>query len=274
MKKNSLCLLAAMAGFAMAGTTQAVNLSVVPGTSSPSTAGQTITGVVLNAANTSSDRGWNLTLQFPTGVTATNVVGNTGSSNPLDSAGSCTYNGTTNRLIVASIDFADTGRAAGTACTFDLVFAAGTAGTVLAIEQQAAPGCTATTAAGTCTASVTDADAGSDPGAAGVPEAHSATITAITGPTLTPPAGGTTVTLGGGTVGQQVTSNIQYSATGGTAGQSSTLTCTATAPAVVVSGSPQTITTGGAQPAPVVVGITAPPSRSMPRPAPRSPVRP
>lgn len=81
------------------------------------------------------------------------------------------------------------------------------------------------------------------------------TVTIATGPTLTPP-GTTTLNLGGGTIGQQVTGNIQYSSAGGNAGQSSTLTCTPVAPVSVVSGSPQTITTGGAQPAPVVVGIT------------------
>lgn len=64
-------------------------------------------------------------------------------------------------------------------------------------------------------------------------------------PTLVPPASGT-ITFAGGTVGTQPTSNIQFSITGGDPGESVDLTCdTPSAGFTIVSGAPQTITTGG-----------------------------
>jgi hypothetical protein len=78
-----------------------------------------------------------------------------------------------------------------------------------------------------------------------------------TGPTLTPPAQ-TAITVNGNAVGAVGTNSIQYTAAGGTAGQSTALACTVTsgAPAVsIVSGGSQNVATGS-QPAPVVVGVT------------------
>lgn len=74
------------------------------------------------------------------------------------------------------------------------------------------------------------------------------------GPILNPPAQ-TTITLAPVLVGQQSTAGIQFTATGGQTGQSTLLNCTATAPAVIVSGNNQNVATGS-QPAAVVVGIT------------------
>ncbi len=75
-----------------------------------------------------------------------------------------------------------------------------------------------------------------------------------TGPTLTAPVQ-TTISVSGGIIGSTGTGSIQYTASGGTAGQSTALACTANAPVSILSGGNQSVTTGS-QPAPVVVGIT------------------
>lgn len=76
----------------------------------------------------------------------------------------------------------------------------------------------------------------------------------VVGPILTPPAQ-TTITLAPVLAGQQSTGAIQFTAAGGNVGQSTALNCSAVAPAVIVSGGTQSVTTGS-QAAAVVVGIT------------------
>jgi hypothetical protein len=74
----------------------------------------------------------------------------------------------------------------------------------------------------------------------------------VTGPTLSPPAQ-TTYNVAG-SVGGYGQASIQFTASGGDAGQSTALSCSAVAPVEIVSGGSQTVFTGS-QPAPVVVRI-------------------
>jgi len=92
--------------------------------------------------------------------------------------------------------------------------------------------------------------------------------TADVGPTVTAgtPASGSTTAVGSGqTQGANFTSNIQFSAAGGSGSGTTTLSCSVTSSAgatatsaTIVSGSPQTLSVGGAQPQPVVVRFTSP----------------
>jgi len=74
------------------------------------------------------------------------------------------------------------------------------------------------------------------------------------GPTISPPAQ-TTASVAAGTEGFATQAQFQFTAAGGDAGQSSTLTCGApTGTVTLVSGGNQTVNTG-AQPAPIVVSV-------------------
>ena len=76
----------------------------------------------------------------------------------------------------------------------------------------------------------------------------------VVGPTLSPPAN-TTVTVASNLVGAQSTAAIQYTAANGDPNQSTSLTCGApTGNVILISGAPQSVTTGGS-PAPIIVGV-------------------
>lgn len=225
MKKISLGLAIALAGLATAGSALAVDLSINPGTSNPPTAGGTVSGVTLVSANTTNSRGWNVTFQLPTGVSAANVVAATGAAAPLGSLGQCNYDNVSNRIIVLAGDISGE-RVAGTACTFDLTFPAGADGTQFVIEQTAPPGCTAVS--GSCTTTVTDAFPSGDPGAGGVPEAHVGTSTAAPVPrTLSyAPAAGSLITFPAGvTPGTAATDQVITVTATGTAGNATLSGC-------------------------------------------------
>lgn len=230
MKKNFLALCIGLASAATTPAVLAVDFAVSPGTSSPPTAGGSVAGLALVTSNVGAAVAWNLTLQLPSGVSASNVVASTGSGQPLGPSGSCTYDSGTNRIIVAAADFTLTALPAGTACQFDLTFPAAAEGTQFVIERAQIPGSSGCSLAdaSACPANVVDALPSADPGVTGEPEAHVATATAAPVPlTLSyNPADGTTITFAAGMTPGTAAPNqtIQVTATG-TTGSASLNNC-------------------------------------------------
>jgi hypothetical protein len=255
MTKNSVCLAIAFAGLASFGVAEAVTLSVNPGTSSPSPGG-TVTGAQLVVADTVGARGWNLTLDVPLGLTATNVVPNAA---VLGALGSCSFNPGTSRIIVLAGNFA-TDLPPGVACTFDLVVGGGAViGDVFNLEPVSPPGCDPNPPNVACTTTLVD----QDPVTAGI-QAHVLTVSDVPTPrTLSygTPTGSLITFDAGAAPGTPAPGQTITVTAAGNEGTATLTACSAPAPFSV---SPTSLSFADATPGPfdLTVGCTYPTSNA------------
>jgi hypothetical protein len=183
-------LLLVLAFLMLGGRSHAVVLSMSPGQAFPQ-AGSTLTDVQLIAESTDGTRGWNATFYLPPNLTVVSI-----SPNPdvLGSLGSCSFDGSSSRLVVLAANLSSD-LTAGTACSFDLQIAGeAVIGTLLPIGVVGTPGCV-TTGVGSCSTSVIDQDSE----LAGI-QAHLATVSGPPVPrTLSySPAVGSTIAFANG----------------------------------------------------------------------------